>query len=114
MTTRRARRTANLKREIADLEDQVAELEQQVGELERNLDGRIARAKMHEGPGGTFGQAAHSLHEQAHGETPWRTCQQYPCRELDLAVAASHGHAPPFVSHTGFPGAPDFRLWLHQ
>lgn len=26
--------------------------------------------------------AAHMLHEQAHGPTPWRTCQEDPCRHL--------------------------------
>lgn len=36
--------------------------------------------------------AVHALHEQAHGATPWRTCQQYPC--VELAGDRDPGPAP--------------------
>lgn len=30
--------------------------------------------------------AIHVLHEQAHGDVPYRTCSEYPCRELHLPI----------------------------
>lgn len=39
-----------------------------------------------------FTDAAHALHEQAHGSAPWRFCQQSPCGDLD--VPADAGPAP--------------------
>lgn len=46
------------------------------------LDDLIAEAAEVEQNADTFARAAHMLHEQAHGASPWLVCQAEPCRSI--------------------------------
>lgn len=48
------------------------------------LDDLIAEAAEVEQDAAMFRDAAHMLHEQAHGNVPWITCQIEPCPSLVL------------------------------
>lgn len=39
-------------------------------------------------------RALHMLHEQAHGDTPWRTCVTEPCNTIGQIVEQTAGPAP--------------------
>lgn len=40
--------------------------------------------------------AAHMLHEQAHGGSPWRTCTEEPCRLIERDLI-ERGPAPRYL-----------------